>query len=44
MTHSPVFLVCVYACKHVLPPLPQDIWAHKVSAIQASTQATSHIC
>ena len=47
MTHSPVVVVHVYTCKHVLPRLPQDIWAHKVSAIQASTQAstqaTSHL-
>ena len=43
MTHSPVDLVYVYTCKHLLPPLPQDTWAHKVSAIQASTQATSHL-
>ena len=41
MTTSPVVLVDVYTCKHVLLPLPQDIWAHKVSATQAKTQATS---
>ena len=25
MTHAPVVLVYIYACKHVLSPLPQDI-------------------
>ena len=43
MTASPVVLVDVYACKHVLLPLPQDIRAHKVSATQAKTQATSQL-
>ena len=43
MTHSPVVLVYVYACKHVLPPFPQDIWADNVLAIQAVTKATSHL-
>ena len=40
MTATPVVLVDVYACKHVLLPLPQDIRAHKVLATQAKTQAT----
>ena len=40
MTASPVVLVDVYACKHVLLPLPQDIGAHKVLVTQAKTQAT----
>ena len=43
MTTSPVVLVDVYACKPILSPLPQDIWAHKVSATQAKTQATSQL-
>ena len=43
MTHSPVVLVYVYACKHVLSPLPQDIRAHEVSSTQANTPATSHL-
>ena len=43
MTHSPVVLVYVYTCKHVLSPVPQDIWAHEVSATQASTPATSQL-
>ena len=43
MTTSPVVLVVVYTCKHVLLPLPQDIQAHKVSATQAKTQATSQL-
>ena len=41
MTHSPVVLVHIYACKHVHSPLPQDIWAHEVFAIPAKTPATS---
>ena len=41
MTHSPLVLVYVYACKHVLSPLPQHIWAHKVLATQANTQANT---
>ena len=43
MTATPVVLVDVYACKHVLLPLPQDIWAHKVLATQAKTQATCQL-
>ena len=43
MTTSSVVLVYVYTCKHVLVPLPQDIQAHKVSATQAKTQATSQL-
>ena len=43
MTTSPVVLVDVYTCKHVLSPLPQNIQAHKVSATQAKTQATSQL-
>ena len=43
MTTSPVVLVDVYTCKHVLSPLPHDIRAHKVSATQAKTQATSQL-
>ena len=43
MTASPVVLVDVYACKHVLLPLSQDIQAHKVSATQAKTQITSQL-
>ena len=43
MTTSPVVSVYVYTCKHVLSPLPQDIWAHKVLATQAKTQATSQL-
>ena len=43
MTASPVVLGDVYACKHVLLPLPQDIRAHKVSATQAKTQAKSQL-
>ena len=42
MTAPPVVLD-VYTCKHVLLPLPQDIRAHKVSATQAKTQATSQL-
>ena len=43
MTTSPVVLVDVYTRKHVLLPLPQDIWAHKVSASQPETEATSQL-
>ena len=43
MTTSPVVLVDVYTCKHVLSPLPQNIQARKVSATQAKTQATSQL-
>ena len=43
MTASPVVLVDVCACKHVLLPLPQDIRAHKVLATQAKTQATCQL-
>ena len=43
MTTSPVVLVDVYTCKHVLLPLPQDIRAHKVLATQAKAQATSQL-
>ena len=43
MTSTPVGLVDVYACKHVLLPLPQDIRAHKVLVTQAKTQATCQL-
>ena len=43
MTATPVVLVDVYTCKHVFLPLPQDLWAHKVLATQAKTQATCQL-
>ena len=43
MTASPVVLVDIYPCKHVLSPLPQDIQAHKESVTQAEIQATSQL-
>ena len=43
MTATPVVLVDVYNCKHVLLPLPQDLWAHKALATQAKTQATCQL-
>ena len=39
MTATPVVLVAVYTCKHVLLPLTQDLWAHKVLETKAKTQA-----
>ena len=39
MTAPPVVLVDIYSSKHHFIPLPQDIWAHMASAIQAKTQA-----
>ena len=35
MTDPPVVLVDVYSSEHHFIPLPQDIWAHMVSVIQA---------
>ena len=43
MTATPVVLVDLYNCKHVLLPLPQDLRAHKTLATQAKTQATCQL-
>ena len=41
MTHPPVVLVHIYACKHVYSPLPQDIWADEVCSIPAKIPSTN---
>ena len=43
MTATPVVLVDVYNCKHVLLPLPQDLRAHRALVTQAKTQATRQL-
>ena len=43
MTHSPVVLVHIYACKHVHSPLPQDIWAHEVFVIPEKPQRQANL-